>query len=326
MTADPAQTSANVPPPGVSARAAGPPPDAEAIDSISGGPVRQPAAHEHTDLAPAGTSAGRRLRVGWFATGQGSGSRRLLHAAQRTIEQGDLAAEISFLFCNREPGEHPNSDRLLELAAEFGIPTLTLSDRRFRKEAGGTVARAGAPLPAWRLAYDRAVLALIEPFGADVGMLAGYMLIFGAEACARYPFLNLHPAAPGGPIGTWQHVIWQLIEQRAHESGVLINRAIAAVDEGPLLAYCRYSLRGGELDPLWEMVAARDVESLQEQEGEELPLFRAIRAAGAARETPLMLQTLSALARGAVRADGGAGPVDLTDVVERSLATERRPA
>lgn len=265
----------------------------------------------------------RPLRVGWFATGQGTGSRRLLSAAQHAIERGGLPIEIPFLFCNRAPGEHPNSDLLLEMAAEFGIPTLTLSDRRFRKEAGGPVARAGEPLPEWRLAYDRVVLSLIEPYGAGVGMLAGYMLIFGAEACARYPFLNLHPAAPGGPIGTWQHVIWQLIEQQAAESGVLINRAIPAVDEGPILAYCRYPLRGGELDPLWLSVAGRDAESLQEQDGEDLPLFRAIRAAGVARETPLMLQTLAALARGAVQADGQGDAVDLTAVVEQSLQAAR---
>src|SRR5262245_5424745 len=99
-------------------------------------------------------------RIGWFATGQGTGSRALLSAAHQAIERGDLPAEIPFLFCNREPGEHENSDLLLQMAAGFGIPTLTFSDRRFRRRAGGEVARAGEPLPAWRLEYDRAVLEL----------------------------------------------------------------------------------------------------------------------------------------------------------------------
>jgi phosphoribosylglycinamide formyltransferase 1 len=269
------------------------------------------------------------LRIGWFATGQGTGSRALLTAAQAAIARGELRAAIPFLFCNREPGEHENSDLLLALAAEYGIPGVTLSDRRYRRQHGGEVARAGEPLPAWRSAYDRAVLELIEPYGMDLGMLAGYMLIFGPEACARHDFLNLHPAAPDGPIGTWQRVIWQLIDGRAAESGVLINRAIPAVDEGPVVAYCRYPLRGPAFDPLWRAIGDRTAADLREREGEDLPLFRAIRAAGVAREVPLMVQTLVALANGRVWLSNGSphtadgplsGGLDLTPEVERAVA------
>ena len=283
----------------------------------------------HPREEPAG-----RYRIGWFATGQGTTSRALLMAAHEAIDRGELYAEIPFLFCNREPGEHENSDLLLATAAGFGIPTLTLSDRRFRRRIGGEIARAGQPLPAWRLEYDRAVLDLVAPFAVDVNMLAGYMLIFGPEACARYTFLNLHPAAPGGPIGTWQRVIWQLIAARATESGVLVNRAIPAVDEGPVIAYCRYPLRGPDFDPLWQAVAGRTVEQLQTGEGEDLPLFRAIRAAGVKREIPLVVQTLVALAGRRVRIVDGLpstaeGPVpgglDLTAEVERAIQTESQP-
>src|SRR3712207_2188492 len=119
------------------------------------------------------------LRIGWFATGLGTGSRALLRAAQEAIASGELCAEIPFLFCNREPGEHESSDLLMAMAANYGIPVLTLSDRRFRRRASGEVARAGKPLPAWRLEYDRAVLDLVAPYATDLGMLAGYMLIFG---------------------------------------------------------------------------------------------------------------------------------------------------
>jgi folate-dependent phosphoribosylglycinamide formyltransferase PurN len=267
-------------------------------------------------------------RIGWFATGQGTGSRALLSAAHQAIARGELPAEIPFLFCNREPGEHDNSDLLLQMAAGFGIPTLTLSDRRYRRRVGGEIARAGEPLPAWRQEYDRAVLELIEPYQMQVGMLAGYMLIFGPEACARHDFLNLHPAAPGGPIGTWQRVIWQLIADDATESGVLINCAIPAVDEGPVVAYCRYPLRGPSLDPLWRAVAAYDVEELRAGQGEELPLFKAIRTAGVRREVPLMVQTLAALARGRIRIVDGVphtehgplrGGLDLTPEVEQAV-------
>ncbi|MGD9892151.1 MAG: phosphoribosylglycinamide formyltransferase [Dehalococcoidia bacterium] len=268
------------------------------------------------------------LRIGWFASGMGSGSRALLSAAQAAIDRGELRAEIPFLFCNREPGEHENSDLLLAMAERYSIPTVTLSDRRYRRRVGGEVARAGQPLPAWRLDYDRAVMDLIAPYGTDVGMLAGYMLIFGREACDRYNFLNLHPAAPGGPIGTWQRVIWQLIDQRAGESGVLINRVIPEVDAGPVLAYCCYPLRGPDIDPLWHAIGDRTVEDLQRTEGEDLPLFRAIREHGVRFEIPLMVQSLIALADGRIRlvdgepfADGTPlpGGLDLSDDVARMV-------
>jgi phosphoribosylglycinamide formyltransferase 1 len=165
-------------------------------------------------------------------------------------------------------------------------------------------------------------------------MLAGYMLIFGREACDRYNFLNLHPAAPGGPIGTWQRVIWQLIAQRASESGVLINRVIPEVDEGPVIAYCRYPLRDRELEPLWRAVEGRTVEELRAAEGEDLPLFRAIRARGVRYEIPLMVQTLVALANGRVRIVDGqpvageallVGGLDLTAEVARAVEERGAP-
>lgn len=271
----------------------------------------------------------RPYRIGWFATGQGTGSRALLAATREAIDRGELAAEIPFLFCNREPGEHQNSDLLLATATGYGIPTLTLSDRRFRRRAGGEVARAGQPLPAWRRDYDQAVLDLIASYEMDACMLAGYMLILSPETCARYTFLNLHPAAPGGPAGTWQRVIWRLIDERADESGVQIQRVIPEVDQGPVISFCRYSLRGDGFDPLWHAVRGQSSEELQAQAGEDLRLFRAVRAAGVRRETPLIVQTLVALADGRFRLVDGApwtvegpvaGGVDLTTEVERAIS------
>ncbi len=58
-------------------------------------------------------------------------------------------------------------------------------------------------------------MALLEPFALDVLVLAGYMLIVSPAMCARYAMLNLHPALPGGPTGTWQEVIWALLERQA---------------------------------------------------------------------------------------------------------------
>ncbi|HEY7294735.1 MAG TPA: formyltransferase family protein [Dehalococcoidia bacterium] len=259
------------------------------------------------------------LRVGWFSTGRGPGSRALFRAICAAID-GGMPVELAYVFCNREPGEDAQTDRLFALVRERGVPLLTLSSAAFRKRAGGTIARKGEPLPQWRLDYDAAVLKLVEPRGAALGVLAGYMLIFGARACERLTLLNLHPAAPGGPIGMWQDVIWQLIAARAAQSGITIFRAIPEVDAGPPLSFCTYSLRGPDIDPLWAEAAGRTIEQLKAEAGEELPLFKEIRRRGAEREPVLIVETLRAVAE---RGLPSAGEVmDLTALVDARLAAQ----
>ena len=245
------------------------------------------------------------LRIGWFATGRGEGSPKLLSAALDAIGSGALDAEIAFVFCNRERGEYEATDRFLDLVEASGVPLLTLSSRAFRKVHGGERSRPGEPLPAWRVEYDRAVMKLVAPYRFDVGMLAGYMLIFTGEAARAHSFLNLHPAEPGGPTGTWQEVIWQLIDARAERSGVMVHLATEELDRGPAVAYCTFSLRGPAFDALWQAIDGRSAHEIAAAEGEENALFRAIRRHGAARELPLVVGTLQAFAAGRVRIDSG---------------------
>jgi folate-dependent phosphoribosylglycinamide formyltransferase PurN len=190
------------------------------------------------------------------------------------------------------------------------------------------VARAGQPLPAWRYDFDREVLRLVEPYGFDVGMLAGYMLIFTEVMCERFPLLNLHPAAPGGPVGIWQDVIWQLIEQRAESSGVMIFLCTVELDRGPPVAYCTYGLRGPAFDELWSELEGRPLERVKAEEGEENRLFREIRRQGAARELPLVVATLRAFAQGRLSVREGrilspegevVGGYDLTPEIEAAV-------
>jgi folate-dependent phosphoribosylglycinamide formyltransferase PurN len=244
------------------------------------------------------------LRLAWFATGRGQMSGKLLAAAREAIAAGRLDAEIVVVFCNRAPGEDANTDAFLEQVRTSGIPLVTLSSRDFRKQVGGEVARKGEMLPEWRKAYDREVIRALEPYGFDLGVLAGFMLIFGEEAAARWDLLNLHPAAPGGPAGIWQDVIWQLIEQSADRAGVMVHLATPELDGGPVVTYCTYPIRGAEFGPLWHDVECRPLEEARADMGEELPLFKAIRQAGVAREVPLVVETLRAFADGRVRVEG----------------------
>ena len=270
------------------------------------------------------------LRVGWFSTGRGDGSRRLLKAAADAIGAGNLDAQIAFVFCNRERGEYETTDGFLDLVEAHDIPTVTLSSRQFRRDRSGALSKPGEPLPAWRAEYDAEVAKLIEGQPFDVGVLAGYMLIFTPEMAGRYPFLNLHPAEPGGPIGSWQRVIWELIDAQAARSGVMIHLATDELDRGPVVSFCTYPLRGEAFDPLWHDVGEETAAGLQAAAGEEHPLFLEIRRHGAARELPLVIETLRALSQTRVRVDDRrvfdsqgdplAGGLDLTQEVETAVA------
>ena len=269
------------------------------------------------------------LRIGWFSTGRGEGSQKLLHAAVEAIREGRLDAEIAFVFSNREPGKHEATDVFFEQVRSYGIPLVTLSDAQFRRDNGGELARKGQPLPAWRVAYDRAVVELLAPFAYDIGMLAGYMLITTEPLFSSQPLLNLHPAAPGGPAGTWQDVTWKLIEQRVAYSGVYIHLGTATLDEGPIVTYCTYALRGPTIDLLWRAAEGRTIDEIRGSDGESFPLFQEIRRRGSARELPLVVETLRAFADGRLRIDGDrimagetkiVGGYDLTPEIEGTLA------
>ena len=181
-----------------------------------------------------------------------------------------------------------------------------------------------------REAYDDATLALLDGHSADFNVTAGYGLIFGPAMVASRPALNLHPASPDGPVGTWQQVIWQLIESRAEESGAFTHLATEDLDRGPVVTYVTFPIRGAGLEGLWAQAEASSVSELQATHGEETPLFQAIRQEGVKRERPLLLETLKALAegrlrvegRGIVDADGRAtGPLCLNSEVELAAAS-----
>jgi phosphoribosylglycinamide formyltransferase-1 len=268
------------------------------------------------------------LRLGWFATGSGTTSPRLFSAAVDAIRDGALNAEIAVVFCNRQLDEDEMADDFAKQVEDAGVPLVRFSDRRFRREHGGEPARKGEALPDWRREYDREAMRLLEPYPFDLGVLAGYKLIFCEEAAARWDLLNLHPAAPGGPAGMWQDVIWQLIAQGADRAGVMMHLATPELDEGPVITYCTYPVRGPEFDPLWRDVECRTLDEAREDKGEGLPLFQAIRRAGVAREIPLVIETLRAFADGRVRVvdkepvDGAGQPIagyDLTDEIERAI-------
>ena len=240
-------------------------------------------------------------KLGWFSTARGKGSRGLLKALQDSITAGDLKAKIKFVFCSRDPGEAEATDVFLKMVRDYGIPLVTYSYRKFKARLGLTKPDAAGVLPDWRLEYDREVMARLKNFHPDLCVLAGYMLVVGPELCQKYNMINLHPAAPDGPKGTWQAVIWKLIADGAKETGVMMHLVTPELDRGPVVTYCRFPIRGKAFDKYWETIRGRSIEQVQKEEGENNLLFKTIREHGYIREIPLLATTIKAFSEGKVK-------------------------
>ncbi len=240
-------------------------------------------------------------QLGWFSTGRDKAARDLLTAVKSSIKQGEIEAEIAFVFCNREPGEAKESDLFIRLVKDCHIPLVCFSYQEFKGRESTASTDQPDTLPPWRLDYDREVMKRLEGFSPDLCVLAGYMLIAGKEMCQRYNMLNLHPAAPGGPAGTWQEVIWQLIEREARQTGVMMHLATPELDKGPVVTYCTFSIRGKSFDQYWKEIKGHPPTDIRKSGGENNPLFRLIRKYGLAREFPLIIATLKAFSQGKIR-------------------------
>lgn len=243
-------------------------------------------------------------KIGWFSTGRGPGSRNLLKIILQNIDRGSINAELSFVFCNREQGEAEGSDLYLKMVKDHGVKLVSFSSRNYqpalrkRGKANPTV------MNEWRGAYDREIMARLLPYTSDINVLAGYMLIVGSALCEKYDLINLHPAAPDGPAGTWKEVIWQLIKERACRSGVMIHLVTKELDKGPPITFCTFPLRGPSIDPLWqshdEKLRNHTLDHIVEKEGEQNELFKEIRERGVRRELPLIVQTLKVFTEGRI--------------------------
>ena len=267
--------------------------------------------------------------IGWFSTARGATSRLLLKEACEAMQRGEIKARIAYVFCNRERGEAEDTDLFLDQVLSCGIPLIACSSTRYRDAQGGKgPGFDGRVFSEWRRAYDQEVLKRLEGRRSDLNLLAGYMLVMTEPLCRRVSAVNLHPAAPGGPIGTWQQVIWQLIEAKAKQSGVYMHVVAPELDLGPVVTYCTFPIAGGRFDALWSRAREIGLADLQ-KEGEQQPLFSAIREEGVKREVPLILETLGAFSQRRVSIENGR-PVgaggkplagyDLTSEIEARLA------
>lgn len=255
------------------------------------------------------------LRIAWFATAKGTSSRQLLRTVFDAIDHGQLDAEIVCVVCNRERGQSTNTDAFLDDVERARIPLVCRSSAQWRRNVNGAISDPAGELAPWRRDFDRHLFERIQPFQPDIGMMAGYMMVVSDVICDQLPCLNLHPALPDGPIGTWQSVVRQLLAERATHSGMMLQRVTTELDRGPVVSWARYDIRGATFDRQWTAHA--------DQTGSEAPLFKAIRQAGASREPIFILESLQAIASGRISIPDvnlRTAGTELTDQVEARMA------
>lgn len=230
---------------------------------------------------------------------------------------------------------------MIQNARNEGLPLVVFSSLHFKpdlRKRGRESKRAGdsSIIEAWRNEHDIEIAKRIS--STDLDVLLGYMWEFSDAMCRTRNIINLHPALPGGPKGTYKEVIWELIKTRATETGVMMHLITEHLDRGSPISFCRFSIRGGAFDQLWQEMERRlERESLDEiaaQEGEDNSLFKLIRQEGVKREFPMVVGAIKNVAEGNVKISNGtaqdargrvlANGYDLTREIDTAIAGEPR--
>ena len=220
------------------------------------------------------------LKIGWFSTGNGEGSLGFIKYFLEYVQKYNLDISLEYVFINREYGEHNGSDNFIDYLKINKINTITLSSKKFKKN------NFNKPFSKYRREYDLEVKNRISSYDTDLIIMAGYMLILSDILCDNFRFINLHPALPKGPKGTWMDVIKYLISNSITESGLNVHVVTNKLDAGKSIGYCNFSY--GDHDKEWQEYheLSKNTESINYQ---NLKLFSLIRNQILDREKILLL-------------------------------------
>tara|TARA_B110000438_G_scaffold67348_1_gene67748 strand:- start:2073 stop:2834 length:762 start_codon:yes stop_codon:yes gene_type:complete len=218
----------------------------------------------------------KKIKVGWLSTGNGSGSLGLLKKGIELTKKNNL--EINYIFINRELGEKEGSNKFINYALKNNIEIISFSSKKFKN-------KNNLKWKDLRYKFDQEVLKKISGNNVDFIISAGYMLI-SPVICNHYKIINLHPALPNGPNGTWKNVIKELILNKNYNSGISTHIMTKDLDEGPNISYCKFNIYDTEFKKYWEEFKTSDISI------EKTVLFNAIRQKILIYERELLSVTL----------------------------------
>lgn len=249
------------------------------------------------------------IKMGWFSTGRDEAARNLLKTVYDDLKKAGAPATVDWIFCHRELGDGPENEEarqrklFFNLADQLEIPVKTLSHVRFMPDLrrsgianSPSAADASPELEEWRNLFGEQVVKVVSQDPVDIVIMAGYMLIIGDPELLALDLVNIHPALPWGPRGTWQECILQIIDEKADEHGIMIHLVTKTLDRGPVISFCRFPLKGESWDHLWEHWNNQITPQSSREELERTPLFTTIRKTGEIRELPLLSSAIMELA------------------------------
>jgi phosphoribosylglycinamide formyltransferase-1 len=216
-------------------------------------------------------------RIGWFTTARGPGSFNLFNTMMERMDKGEIDAEISFMFINRDVKDNKNRKRMIDMAEAAEIPVVIFPSDSFRPEL------KAKDTDAWRDAYGEALRHRISRYDMDFGVLAGYMLIFDPETCRKFTLINLHPALPDTYKGTWEEIVGQVVDHGDGSYGATVHLCTPELDRGRAISYDSFPL-----DKFRSRIPSRE------------DLVKAIRAEEVRRESHLLMETIKMIVNGEV--------------------------
>jgi phosphoribosylglycinamide formyltransferase 1 len=163
-----------------------------------------------------------KLKVGILISGRGSNMAALIKAAQAA----DYPAEIACVISNKADAAG------LKLAADAGIPTVTISHRSYPD----------------RESFDRDVSAALETHGVGLVVMAGFMRIFSPWFPQHWAgrLINIHPSLLPSFRGV--HVQQQALDAGVRISGCTVHFVIPDLDAGPIIAQAAVPVLAGDTE------------------------------------------------------------------------------
>ena len=151
---------------------------------------------------------GGKLRIGVLASGRGSNFQAIIDS----VESGYLPVEIAVLVCN-----NPDAGAI-ERAKRHGIPWKYIDHRGKTREE-----------------FERKVIEVLDGYGVELVVLAGFMRILTPFFVNHYPnrIINIHPALLPSFPGT--HAQKDALEYGVKVSGCTVHFVTTEVDGGPII-------------------------------------------------------------------------------------------
>lgn len=171
----------------------------------------------------------KRKRVAILISGRGSNMAALIEAATDKTYPAEIAAVIS----NR-----PDAGGLM-VARTSGIITEVVDHTAFGKD---------------RVAFERALQAVLEKHRVDIVCLAGFMRLLSAGFVSQWQhrILNIHPALLPAFKGLDTHR--RVLDAGVKVHGATVHFVVPEMDSGPIIAQAAVTVRPGETE---EELAAR---------------------------------------------------------------------